>query len=92
VLHDNIVNFGESLPAHALERTFQHAKRADLCLVLGSSLIVSPANEIPELPGRRKAAKFAICNFQTTPLDEPSDVRVFSKTDDRIYGISNAWA
>jgi hypothetical protein len=50
MLHDSIVNFGESLPAQALERAFQNAKRADLCLVPGSSLTVSPANEILELP------------------------------------------
>jgi len=92
VLLDSIVNFGESLPAQAPQRAFQHAKRADLCLVLGSSLTVSPANEIPELPGRRKGAKLAICNLQTTPLDQLSDVRVFSKTDDLMIRVMDKLA
>jgi hypothetical protein len=92
VLLDSIVNFGESLPAQALELAFQHAKRADLCLVLGSSLTVTPANEIPELPGRRKGAKLAICNLQTTPLDQLSDVRVFSKTDDLMIRVMDKLA
>lgn len=87
VLHDSIVNFGESLPAEALDRAFDNAKKADLCLVLGSSLTVSPANEIPEVVGRRKGAKLAICNLQSTPLDKLTDVRVYTKTDDLMIRI-----
>jgi Sir2 family len=82
VLHDSIVNFGDFLPAEPLELARQHAKQADLCLVLGSSLTVPPACGIPEITGRRKGAKLAICNLQKTSLDKLSDVRVFSKTDD----------
>lgn len=87
VLHDSIVNFGEALPAEPLELARQHARKADLCLVLGSSLTVSPANGIPEIPGRRNGAKLAICNLQSTPLDDLSDVRVFSKTDDLMVRV-----
>ncbi|KAE8443604.1 hypothetical protein EG329_001537 [Mollisiaceae sp. DMI_Dod_QoI] len=87
VLIDTIVNFGESLPAQALELAFDHAKKADLCLVLGSSLMVTPANEIPEIPGRRKSAKLAICNLQKTPLDQLSDLRIYSKTDDLMIRV-----
>ena len=86
-LHDSIINFGEALPAQALNNAFQNAKKADLCLVLGSSLTVSPANEIPEIPGRNKKAKLVICNLQTTPIDELSSVRVFSKTDDLMVRV-----
>jgi mono-ADP-ribosyltransferase sirtuin 6 len=65
----------------------QHAKKADLCLVLGSSLTVSPANTIPEIVGKRKAAKLAICNLQNTPLDDDADIRVHVKTDDLMIRI-----
>ena len=82
VLHDSIVNFGESLPARALELAFENAKKSDLFLVLGSSLMVTPANEIPEVPGLRKGAKLAICNLQKTPLDEITNLRIYGKTDD----------
>jgi mono-ADP-ribosyltransferase sirtuin 6 len=54
---------------------------ADLCLVLGSSLTVTPANQIPEMVGQRKEAKLAICNLQETPIDELSDFRIFSEAD-----------
>jgi hypothetical protein len=86
-LHDSIVNFGEDLPVEALDRAFGNAKQADLCLVLGSSLMVSPANEIPEVSGRRKGAKLAICNLQSTPLDKLSDLRIHSKTDDLMVRV-----
>jgi mono-ADP-ribosyltransferase sirtuin 6 len=86
-LHDSIVNFGESLPALPLQHAFEHAKKADVCLVLGSSLTVTPANEIPAVVGQRKGAKLAICNLQKTPLDQLSDLRVYSKTDDLMIRV-----
>ncbi|KAI1631892.1 NAD-dependent deacetylase sirtuin-7 [Biscogniauxia mediterranea] len=46
-LLDSVINFGESLSAEPLRRARNHAGKADLCLVLGSSLTVSPANEMP---------------------------------------------
>jgi len=55
--------------------------------VLGSSLTIPPASGIPEISGRKKAAKLAICNLQSTPLDELSDVRVFAKTDDLMVRV-----
>ncbi|KAH6886319.1 DHS-like NAD/FAD-binding domain-containing protein [Thelonectria olida] len=80
-LHDSIINFGESLPGIPLKRAFEHAETADLCLVLGSSCTVTPANEIPEIVGARRKAKLAICNLQKTPLDRMSAVRIHSETD-----------
>jgi NAD-dependent SIR2 family protein deacetylase len=87
VLLDTIVNFGEFLPAEPLERAYANAKKADLCLVLGSSLTIPPASKIPETVGKRKNAKLAICNLQTTPLDNLSTLRVYSKADDLMIRV-----
>jgi len=57
----------------------KNAEMADLCLVLGSSLTVTPANTIPEIVGQRKGAKIAICNLQRTPIDDIADIRIFSE-------------
>jgi len=65
-----------------LDRARDHASKADVCLALGSSLTVSPANEIPEVAGQRRGAKLVICNLQNTPLDSLADLRVHAKTDD----------
>ncbi|CAL8583196.1 hypothetical protein XPA_008828 [Xanthoria parietina] len=86
-LHDSIINFGESLPAQALKRAHDHAKKADLCLVLGSSLTVTPANEVPESVGQKRGAKLAICNLQNTPIDHISDLRIHSKTDELMLRV-----
>ena len=81
-MQDTIINFGEDLPEAAFKLASTHAKKADLCLVLGSSLTVTPANQIPEVVGRSKKAKLAICNLQETPLDADAHLRIHTRTDD----------
>ncbi|KAL2129626.1 hypothetical protein VTI74DRAFT_7507 [Chaetomium olivicolor] len=83
-LQDSIINFGEPLPERALSLAFEHANKADLCLVLGSSLTVSPANEIPEVVGsrRRRGTNLVICNLQNTPLNGMAKLRVHARTDE----------
>jgi mono-ADP-ribosyltransferase sirtuin 6 len=81
VLLDTIINFGESLPERALQLARDHADKADLCIVLGSSLTVTPANEIPETVGQKRGAKLAICNLQKTPIDQLTDIRIFAEAD-----------
>lgn len=86
-LHDSIINFHEFLPADHLQRARSNAKKADLCLVLGSSLTIPPANTIPEVVGRKRAAELAICNLQPTELDGLASCRVYAKTDDLMTRV-----
>ncbi|CEL02015.1 hypothetical protein ASPCAL01590 [Aspergillus calidoustus] len=81
ILHDTIINFGEGLPEKDLGLALEHANKADLCLVLGSSVSVTPACTIPETVASRKNAKLAICNLQPTPLDDDCDLRIFAEAD-----------
>ncbi|KAK0369347.1 NAD-dependent deacetylase sirtuin-7 [Colletotrichum limetticola] len=89
-LLDTIINFGEYLPAQPLALARSNARRADLCLALGSSLTVPPACTIPETVGKKKRTKtypnggtLVICNLQSTPLDDLSEeLRVWATTDD----------
>lgn len=37
-LRDSIINFGEDLPEDELTKAFDHAEKADVCLVLGNIL------------------------------------------------------
>ncbi|KAK4202081.1 putative mono-ADP-ribosyltransferase sirtuin, partial [Triangularia verruculosa] len=90
VLLDTIINFGEYLFEQPLELARQNARKADLCLVLGSSLTVPPACSIPELVGKSKKAKLAVCNLQSTPLDhlvKEESMRIFAKTDDLMIAV-----
>ncbi|KAL2196923.1 DHS-like NAD/FAD-binding domain-containing protein [Corynascus similis CBS 632.67] len=94
VLHDTIVNFSEPLPKRDLKLAFEHAEHADLCLVLGSSLTVSPANEIPRaaavgsgLGDEKNDAKLVICNLQATPLDSMAALRIHARTDELMVQV-----
>ncbi|KXH53672.1 NAD-dependent deacetylase sirtuin-7 [Colletotrichum simmondsii] len=94
-LLDTIINFGEYLPAQPLALARSNAKKADLCLALGSSLTVPPACTIPETVGKKKRTKtypnggtLVICNLQSTPLDDLSEgVRVWATTDDLMVRV-----
>jgi len=79
-LKDSIIHFGENLPVDALNSATKHASNADLCIVLGSSLSVSPANDMP-MKTKQNKGKVCIVNLQTTAYDDESDLRIFSKTD-----------
>jgi NAD-dependent deacetylase len=54
-LVSSVVNFGDPLPQKDLEDSFRHSSRCDLFVVVGSSLVVSPANDMPRLALRSGA-------------------------------------
>jgi NAD-dependent deacetylase len=72
-LRPSVVLFGESLPSDAIEKAWLAAQKAELLIVLGSSLQVSPANQLP-LIAKRSGAKLAIVNMEPTELDEWADL------------------
>jgi NAD-dependent SIR2 family protein deacetylase len=87
-LKDTIINFGESLPRRALMRSFEEAEKADLCVVLGSSLTVTPAADIPRRVAQRDQ-KLVIVNLQITPLDPIATLKINGKTDDVMRIVMN---
>ncbi|KAG2391957.1 hypothetical protein C9374_013442 [Naegleria lovaniensis] len=79
-LHDSIINFGENLPVDQLERAELNARKADLAIVMGTSLRVSPACDLPQ-KCKKNHGKLVIVNLQYTPKDKYADIRIFAKTD-----------
>lgn len=69
VLRSSTILFGESLPEETLRRAVQASASADMMLVVGSSLVVKPAAQLPVL-ARRNGAGLVIVNREPTPLDE----------------------
>lgn len=67
-----VISFGQSLDHDTLNRAVYAIESADLCLVLGTSLVVEPAASLPRFAVER-GAKLAIVNLQSTPLDRLSD-------------------
>ena len=47
ILRPNVVWFGESLPQEVWQKAIIHASQCDLMIVVGTSLVVSPANTLP---------------------------------------------
>lgn len=75
VFKPDITFFGESLPEEAFMRSQELAARADLMLVLGTSLTVFPAAGLPRLT-LHNGGRLVIVNAQPTPLDEYALVRL----------------
>ena len=67
------VSFGQAMPVLAMQRAEQATLAADLCIVLGSSLVVYPAAGFPEL-AKRNGAALAIVNREPTGLDHIADL------------------
>ncbi len=67
-LVSSVVNFGDPLPQKDLEDSFHHSSHCDLFMVVGSSLVVSPANDMPRL-AHRLGARLVIINQGETPMD-----------------------
>ena len=68
------ISFGQSLVAADLERSSEGARRADLCLAIGTSLVVEPAASICLLAART-GATYAIVNRGQTGHDDACDLR-----------------
>jgi len=75
LLKSATVSFGQALPADVIEDAFRRASECDLCLVVGSSLVVYPAAGVP-IEAKRAGAAVAIVNAEETDLDDLADVVV----------------
>ena len=71
-LKPGTILFGEPLDEAALKRAYEWARHADLVLVLGSSLTVWPAADIPATAVAR-GAHLIVINRDATPLDGEAD-------------------
>ena len=61
-----------------LDESFQHSSRCDLFIVVGSSLVVSPANDMPRV-ALRSGAHLVIINQGETPMDRRCHLRFEEK-------------
>ncbi|MHA1796864.1 MAG: NAD-dependent protein deacylase [Candidatus Helarchaeota archaeon] len=68
-----VVLFGESLPYGVLEGAIESCKDCDCFLMIGSSLVVSPANFLPSI-AKETGAKVIFINKDTTTMDFLADI------------------
>ena len=73
ILKPDVVLFEEALPALVWRQAEEHAKRADVMLVVGSSLEVYPAAYLPKMAAET-GARTIIANLSSTFLDASAEV------------------
>lgn len=78
VLKPNVILFGEQLPVRELRQAQEASKKCDVMLIIGSSLEVAPANQMPII-AKRNMAKIIIINLEETHLDHIADVVIHAR-------------
>jgi NAD-dependent deacetylase len=91
ILKPNVVLFGERLPMWVLLEAWGEAERCDLMIVIGSSLEVAPASELPFV-ALRNAAGIIVVNYQRTRLDKIADVVIHEDVAEVLPNLIEACA
>ncbi len=73
-LVSSVVDFGQSLPKKDLDDSYRHSENCDLFVVVGSSLVVFPAADMPRV-ALGVGAKLVIINQGETPYDGDAHLR-----------------
>ncbi|MCS7130260.1 MAG: NAD-dependent protein deacetylase [Archaeoglobaceae archaeon] len=73
-----VVLFGEPLPTKVLYGAIEESRRADAFIVVGSSLVVYPAAELPYI-AKSNGAKMIMVNYEPTVADHIFDVVIYGK-------------
>ena len=85
-LKPTVVLFGEAMPVPAIQEAFDLARKADVMLVVGSSLVVQPAANIP-LTAVRSGATLIVVNAEPTPIDSLAEVVIHGRSGDVLPEI-----
>ncbi len=80
------VSFGQSLPTNVLTRASEWCQQADLLFAIGSSLVVTPAADLPRLT-KQTGGRLVIINRDPTPLDSLADRVIRQGIGDTLTSI-----
>ena len=72
-LTSSVVDFGQSLPEKDLFLSYEYSRKSDLFVVVGSSLVVTPAADMPR-EALHAGAKLVIINRESTNCDSLADI------------------
>lgn len=81
-----VVLFGEPMPTEAINEAFGLARQADVMLVVGSSLVVYPAADVP-MVAVRSGARMIVVNAEPTPLDRFAEVVIHGRSGEVLPEI-----
>ena len=75
ILRPDVVWFGESLPQDVWQKSINFASQCDLMVIVGTSLVVSPANTLPIYAKRNNAVLIEI-NPENTEMSSEMDLAI----------------
>ncbi|MFG1479292.1 Sir2 family NAD-dependent protein deacetylase [Xanthobacter sp. V4C-4] len=83
------ISFGQAMPEQEMRRADALTRRADLFIVLGSSLVVFPAAQFP-LQAKDNGARLVIVNREPTEFDGLADLVVHADIGDVLAPFAPA--
>ena len=86
VIKPNVILFGEQLPIVQLQNAKKVARSSDLMLVIGSSLEVAPASDIPVI-AKQHGARVVIINLEPTMMDRAADMVIYGNAAEILPAI-----
>jgi NAD-dependent deacetylase len=86
ILKPNAVFFGEQLPYDVLTEASNRSSGCDLFIVVGSTLVINPAAQMP-VYAVRAGAKLVIVNLSSTPMDGEAAVLIKAKAGEAMTRI-----
>lgn len=86
VIKPNVILFGEQLPIRPFMAAQDLARKADLIVVIGTSLEVAPASELPLL-AQKNGARMIIINLESTHLDSVANLVIHADAADALPKI-----
>jgi len=86
ILKPDAVFFGEALPQKVLTGATARASGCDLLIVIGSSLVVTPAAYMP-VYAVQAGARLVIVNLSATPMDSEATVVIRAKAGETMMRV-----
>ena len=87
-LKPDTISFGQAMPAAEVEKSVTLSRECDFFLIVGSTLLVQPAAQMP-VYAKNNGAFLAIINLSETPCDDICDVLIREKAGDVLQQIIN---
>jgi NAD-dependent deacetylase len=85
-LKPDTISFGQAMPAAEVEKSVILSSQCDFFLIVGSTLVVQPAAQMP-VYAKNNGAFLAIVNLSETPCDNMCDVLIREKAGDVLQQI-----
>lgn len=91
ILKPNVILIGEQLPVRILNEAKRQARQCDLMIVVGSSLEMAPAGDLPAL-AVETGAKLVIINLEPTCLDHLADIVIIGDAVNILPRLASAFS